>query len=216
VRDVCERGIVLDRGSVAFDGEKQQAIRVYLRGPGSLVGPEPEPVGKESVAVSQPHKRPLKEPFWSADPEREMSTRFLALGIYDEQLDPRSSFKMTSPATVVLHMKTTEPVAPHLHIEIKNKHDQIVTSLGTLGMGISRPATGTEGELHFSFTLKLSIEAGNYSLRAYIVTPSADGTTGEVVDETPWLGPVQVFWNYEEELPPFAGMFGMECTGAYE
>lgn len=216
VRDVCERGILLNGGSVAFDGDKQQAIRAYLSAHGASAAPEAEQAGKQALQVTQPHLRPLKEPFWRADLATNKSTRLLALGLYDDQSDPRSSFKMASSATVLLHVKTTETVAPHLHIEIKNKHDQIVTSLGTLGMGIARPATGTEDELHFSFNLKLSIEAGNYSLRAYIVKPSGDGTTGEVVDETPWLGPIEVFWNYGEELPPFAGMFGMECTGAYE
>jgi lipopolysaccharide transport system ATP-binding protein len=36
-----------------------------------------------------------------------------------------------------------------------------------------------------------------------------------VVDETPWLGPLAIEWDYENQKAPFMGMFGIPCAGRF-
>jgi hypothetical protein len=65
------------------------------------------------------------------------------------------------------------------------------------------------------FDIQLSIEAGPYVYAMSLVQPSSNGVSGTVLDETSWLGPIDVYWNYEESPPPFYGMAGMNCTAYF-
>jgi lipopolysaccharide transport system ATP-binding protein len=61
----------------------------------------------------------------------------------------------------------------------------------------------------------MALEAGPYSISVSLAKPSDDRMTGTTVDETPWLGPVQVYWPYEDEPPPFYGMVGLKATATF-
>ena len=59
------------------------------------------------------------------------------------------------------------------------------------------------------------LEAGNYSFCVSLGQPDASGSSGTVIDETPWLGPLQVVWDYHNEIPPFYGMVGLQSEARF-
>jgi lipopolysaccharide transport system ATP-binding protein len=57
------------------------------------------------------------------------------------------------------------------------------------------------------------LEAGLYSLRVTFfrhVKPNQ----GEELDATGWLGPLRISWDYEAEMAPFLGLFGLPVRGS--
>lgn len=38
---------------------------------------------------------------------------------------------------------------------------------------------------------------------------------GTILDETPWLGPFQVHWDYHNEIPSFYGLVGILTTALF-
>jgi len=214
VRDTCERGIVLRRGEIVFDGENLQAIRRYLenetdaavttttvKNPSNHAG---------QAAVSHSH-----DVLWRADELSQAPVQILSVDMRDEEDRASNSIQMASRAKFLIRVRADDAIAPHVCLQIKNKHNQIITSIGTHGLGVVPATLGPSFASTCEFELKMSIEAGEYVIRAYVVDPGAGGGTGKIIEQTPWLGPIQVNWNYEQDIPPFTGMFGLDCKGRY-
>ena len=58
------------------------------------------------------------------------------------------------------------------------------------------------------------LEAGDYSFSVSLGQATAVGA-GAVVDETPWLGPLRISWDYAAQVPPFYGMVGLRCEARF-
>ena len=213
VRDTCERGIFLRGGEVVFDGDNLEAIRLYLSSDRDL---PPQITESTNEYINIPER--IENPLWvasNAEVKKSSSARLVAVGLVDSDAKQSLSFKMSSRATISAHFQVWQAGRQHVHLEIKNKSNQIVTSLGTFGLKIAPPYLNPGDDAVFEFDLTLAIEAGEYSLRMYLVEPSQDGKSGDILDQTPWLGPIKIFWDYEKEVPPFTGMFGMVCSGKF-
>ncbi|SEI00437.1 lipopolysaccharide transport system ATP-binding protein [Rhizobium tibeticum] len=213
VRDTCERGILLKKGQIAFDGSNLEAIRRYFHQNDSS-----EEIGSATSPARLAATDRIESPIWRSTTLEEDKTRkatILAVGMTNDKGEPSTHFRMASIARFRLHFDTFVDGGRHVHLEIKNKNNQLVTSIGTFGMGLTSPTFAANDEAVFEFELQLSLEAGEYVCCFYLVSPSPDGKSGDVVDQTPWLGPITVHWDYEHEIPPFNGMFGMNSGGRY-
>ena len=62
------------------------------------------------------------------------------------------------------------------------------------------------------FCFDLNIEAGQYSYQIILAKQNQFCNKGPSIDETPWLGPLEVVWDYENQKAPFLGMFGIPVT----
>jgi lipopolysaccharide transport system ATP-binding protein len=60
----------------------------------------------------------------------------------------------------------------------------------------------------FEFEIDCMLEAGLYSIMVTFGNPS-NPNQGELLDQTGWLGPLLIDWDYEFEKAPFLGMFGL-------
>jgi len=222
VRDICERGIFLSKGCMGFDGGNLEAIRHYLQAASSVsadvltratVAPDFEPAAAgDSLKIA--------EPFWSLSSNEfaERQTRLayiISVGIFDEKGHPITSARMGSQIKIRVHFKSLSKDKVHVHLVIKNKYDQIVTAVGSHNLKVSPPLLDIGQEAIFELGIQLSLEAGEYVFCLSLTQPSANGVGGLLLDETPWLGPLQVSWNYNEETPPFYGLAGMNCSGRF-
>jgi lipopolysaccharide transport system ATP-binding protein len=222
VRDLCERGIFLNKGRLGFDGINLEAIRHYLQVASTLS------VNVPSLATDVPGFKlkgiggslKIAEPFWSLG-SNELAQRqaklvyIIAVGIFDEDGTPITSARMGSKIKIRVHFKSLCKELVHVHLVIKNRYDQIVTAIGSYNMKIPLPALQVGQEAIFELDIQMLLEAGEYVLSASLTQPSACGATGTIIDETPWLGPIQVSWNYSEEIPPFYGLAGMNCSARF-
>ena len=222
VRDICERGIFLSKGCMNFDGGNLEAIRHYFQATSSASADVPvratNAPGFEPTATVDSLK--IAEPFWSLGSnefvERQTKLAYIiSVGVFDINGNPTTSARMGSEIKIRVHLKSLCNDQVHVHLVLKNKYDQILTAVGSYNLRTPVPVLAIEQEAIFELSIQLSVEAGDYVLCASLAQPSADGTCGTQIDETPWLGPFQVRWNYDEEVPPFYGQAGMNCSGKF-
>jgi lipopolysaccharide transport system ATP-binding protein len=76
------------------------------------------------------------------------------------------------------------------------------------------PALSPNQEALFEVTVCPLIEAGNYSFSVSLGQAGNVGT-GTMIDETPMLGPIEVVWDYQKDVPPFYGMVGLQSAGRF-
>jgi len=98
---------------------------------------------------------------------------------------------------------------------VKNKYDQILTAVGSYSLRLAPPRLKALQQATFELNIQLSIESGDYSLCASLVKALENGTSGVVIDETPWMGPFSIHWDYAQEVPPFYGLAGMNSSGVF-
>jgi lipopolysaccharide transport system ATP-binding protein len=99
----------------------------------------------------------------------------------------------------------------HVAVTIRNKFDQVVTSLGSAQLAIAPPSAESARVAIFDLEVGLRLEAGNYSVSVSLGHLQG-ANRGEFVDSSPAAGPISIHWDYEHELAPFLGMFGPLAT----
>jgi lipopolysaccharide transport system ATP-binding protein len=208
VRDVCKRGIFLNKGRVVFDGDNLEAIRLYLQ----PTDPAPNNVANDNLHASGVG--------WSLNKEalglkKSKSAYLLSVGMFDLNGVPIASARLNSEVIIRAHYKSSSGVAPHVHVVFKNKYDQIITAVGSHSLGVTAPKLDLEQEATFELQMRLALEGGSYAYNVSLSIPNLNGVGGELIDESPWIGPCQVSWNYEEEVPPFYGLAGMESSARF-
>ena len=133
-------------------------------------------------------------------------------------LGPGDSPSMHARIGETIHVRVYFNAPPdengHIVITIKNRFNQTVTVSGTRQIGLGAcSSVGGFGVLDLSIDLML--EAGLYSFMiSYGIPNRANG--GQRIDDTGWLGPIQVSWDYETDVAPFLGLFGLPIRGHYE
>ena len=110
--------------------------------------------------------------------------------------------------TVRVHFWASADDPLHVSLLLKNRYDQVVTNLSTFTSGLPPAAPDGQGSGIVQFDISMMLEAGQYALKAVLARPSGSNQ-GSVVDETDWLGPLRVSWDYERDTAPFLGMFGL-------
>lgn len=208
VRDVCKRGIFLNKGRVVFDGDNLEAIRLYLQ----PTDPAPNSVAKDNLHASGVGWLLNKE---ALDAKKSKSAYLLSAGMFDLYGVPIASARLNSEVIIRARYKCSGDIAPHVHVVIKNKYDQIITAVGSHSMGVTAPKLGSGQEATFELQMRLALEGGSYAYNVSLSIPSLNGVGGELIDESPWVGPFQIYWNYEKEIPPFYGLAGMESTARF-
>jgi lipopolysaccharide transport system ATP-binding protein len=222
VRDICSRGIFLNTGCIDYDGENLEAIRRYLKFNNDIS--TDQVIFKDGVVENRPGlanpKLQIKEQFWSIEnneqenPNRKLAY-LIALEILDEEGKAATSVLMGSFVKIRIKYINAYTENVHVHVVIKNRWGQIITSIGSHNLNIPLPSLSINREFIFELGIQLAIEAGSYVMAASLAIPSKSGHAGRTIDETPWIGPIDVLWNYNIDVPPFYGLAGMNCTGKF-
>ena len=215
VRDLCSRAILLEGGQVAFDGDALEAIRRYfMSGAGEGIAVAATP----AVADASPAGLPGPV-LWKAPAGREPAgegAAILAVGLDDGEGNPALDAPLGSTVRVSVRYRvaTREPV--HVTVAVKNQRDQVVTATGSWPLRVAPPALAPGEEGLFELRLTLDLEAGPYGLGVSLGVPeSTAGASGHILDETPWLGPLRVAFDYQGARPPFYGMAGLPARASF-
>lgn len=214
VRDLCERAIYLRQGTVRFQGPKDKAIALYYQ---SGSGEHPLRLPAAGVGLGAAGDAELLHGFkaracWTAEdaaPDGEREARIVAVVATDAQGRPGLDVELGEELTLeVLYQSLgTRPV--HLAVAVKNRYDQLVFSGGSYTQRLQPPVLEPGQFGLFEMTLTCMIEAGAYTFRVSLAASAEELNRGVKLDETPWLGPLTVRWDYEAEVAPFLGMFGL-------
>ncbi len=200
VRDLCTRAVYLRRGAAEFVGDSQVAIQRYLaettaKGERAAVAAARDPVAAAAQAL------------WLRT-EPAAGAALLAVELAGADGAPVSSVRMGEKVVLRVRFRAAPEEAGHISLVVKNRYDQVVSVLSTFGAGMAPVTSGDEPFATLQLEAAMMLEAGLYSLKV-VFGRTTGKNQGTVLDDTGWLGPLRIDWDYERETAPFLGMFGL-------
>lgn len=216
IRDLCENAIYLRKGQVIFSGDSSEAVRQYFSE--SHVNTAVPSVTRVKPAASEPNRTitDLLEKFkktacWLADPAdtAPRDAKLLAVTVLNEHEQPTMQTKMgnTLKIQILYQSFTDKPIHPA--IAFRNRYDHVINSSGSYTKNIPVPIIKIEQYAIFELEINCMIEAGLYTFSAGLGYIFDVPNRGQVIDTTPWLGPLTITWDYENEKAPWLGMFNI-------
>jgi lipopolysaccharide transport system ATP-binding protein len=218
VRDLCARGIFLNAGQVAFDGDNLEAVQLYLANGRVDLSPVSRDTVSEDDALNLVVPRVDEFQHWLWSPAKAPclgSTHIAGVDILDSHGRSTTSIQMGGEMVIRTQFTVEGSETADVMVAIKNRHGNLITALGSFTIGKPLPKAITGTPILSEIRIEMALEAGPYSVCVSLARPSENRTTGTTLDETPWLGPIQVTWPYEEKAPPFYGMVGLKATSAF-
>ena len=218
VRDLCARAIYLREGAVRFDGRATAAIAQYLAerpddakaAPAVRASTEGEPLPATELAGI------MRDAVWSRpDEPHSGGPRLIAVAFYDAEGNASISHRLGQTMRMKVAFQMGDGAPTHVAVVLRNRFNQVVTSLGSSPLGLSPPRHGRGEAVVFEMALRLLVEAGGYSVTVSLSHLTAPNR-GECVDSSPALGPIHVAWDYERQDAPFLGMVGLPVEGSFK
>jgi lipopolysaccharide transport system ATP-binding protein len=220
VRDLCERAVYLRQGRLVYFGDSKKAISLYYQEAhstdnntaGQCSTPSP---GKPSTDLITNF---LEGACWirgSDDPIDPIPAKILGVAVLDARYEPTMKVRVGDELIIQMLFQAHRDYACSTSLMIKNRFDQVVNCCGTYTCGIE-PHFFRKGETGlFEFRIRCMLEAGLYSFQVTLGSEGPLPNRGCDVDSSPWLGPVHMDWDYQNERAPFLGMFGIPVSAKY-
>lgn len=212
VRDLCSTAVYLRQGKPQYIGDSKTAVRIYLaeQTPTSLAKPETNT--SSALTSNQTTNLELAEikktALWSVADDKEEVRRLLAVCLLGADGQPTTHASIGDTVKMQVFFRTPPDESGHISLIIKNRYDQVVTNIGSYRMGMNACSSGNLPFAIYEIEIDLKLEAGLYSLMVSYGRPIG-ANHGELLDGTDWFGPLQINWDYEMEMAPFLGMFGL-------
>lgn len=209
VRDLCQRVLYLAAGVPVMVGDKTEAIARFLRdGAQNKAKVEQEQRNATHMADAKEHLRNVLWQRADADSASGRKADILAIAVEDGQGVSTTQVNMGEPLVFRILYRINFDGPVDVAFVLKNRYDQVVNISGTYSTGAQRFPAGSVCVAEIAMTMM--VEAGGYTF-SLSLAEEMGANKGREIDVSPWLGPIQVAWNYEEETAPFLGMFGIPC-----
>ncbi len=214
VRDLCERTLYLRGGKAAFWGETQLAIaQYYAEGKSNTTSVSAINAEVPSLLTSSAagFREFQKQAIWTNKQiENEVAKQGILLGVavLNDENQSTETFRMGAKARFKVLFQSQATGLYHVVVELKNHRGELVTSCGSYTSGLKPISLASGKSAYFELELDLQFEAGRYTFQILLAASDEKPNRGQRVDETPWLGPLETNWDYDESTAPFLGMFG--------
>ncbi len=219
VRDLCQQAGYLRQGELVYYGHCHQAIKLYF-----MEGTAPSTRANVSndlgtdVAPSECVQTFKQLACWMNDSAAALDGQhasILGVALLDANGRPTMKIIMGRELTFWVLIQQYSELPMDLVLIIKNRYDQVVSSVGTYTLGIELPSQRSGSYSLFELKMKAVIEAGLYTFRAVLGHIGMMPNRGSSEEKTPWLGPFSISWDYEKDRAPFLGMFGVPVEGRF-
>ncbi len=210
VRELCENSVYLHKGQLAYCGPSHKAVQKYYNMDHRQVGEDDDPSGESSLSENEIWKQNDQQSSGDTDAE------ILSLSMEDK--DGFASMKaiIGEEITFTLHYRVNKSKPLHASVSIKNRFDNLISCNGTYINNLE-PQILAEGSVGIVvFTIKCDMEAGPYTVHFSLSSPGDRPNRASTIDETPWLGPLNIEWDYENHKAPFLGMFDLPVTCSFD
>lgn len=222
VLQICQSAIFLKHGRIVSTGRAEMVTHKYFaddvnskehKDTSGLMAS----VTHENSAVPEMDCDTVsKGKLWvNPDLTEKKSSSLLSVSVLTENEMPSSAFRIGDIVKIIVEYLPNDIHCTHINVGLKDKYGKTCAATGTAQLGKSGlVAVKNAVSVHVMFSIKLLIEAGNYSIfivMGYLQSPSH----GERLDATPDIGPIAVNWNYEEHTPPFIGPIGLPTQVEY-
>jgi lipopolysaccharide transport system ATP-binding protein len=211
VRDICNRGICMTKGVVVFDGDNLEAINKYL----TFTSQENTKIditdkNSQTILHDKISEYNIIDPIWNiSKDDKNKKASILTVGFYDKCDNSCRTINIGDAANIKTIYKINTDDKVHVTIVLKNKYNQVLTAIGSYNLNTKIPETEKNNKILSDIKIKFFIEAGEYTFQVVLGQPTLNGEAGLVIDETDWLGPITIIWDYQKDVPPFYGMVGL-------
>lgn len=221
VRDLCDLVVYLNKGQMDYFGLAHKGIQKYLAEGAShsasingIVDKNADVDSKQMIDWEK-----LKEQMvWSSEAKLGNQSGLLGIMVLDRQGTPTLSAQMGDTLIFRIYFCTEKIEKPEVSLTFKNRYDQIIFCSGSYLLNVNQftPISEDGSLIYGVFELRLEcvMEAGLYSFMATLGYP-INFNRGVPIDQSPWLGPLKIDWDYENAKAPFLGMFGIPATGKF-
>jgi lipopolysaccharide transport system ATP-binding protein len=217
VRDLCERAVYLRLGRMVICGSSHNAIGLFLQeSTASTSSDHQEPGAPRPITSSDLIADFVKKAIWVRNEEDgledDRKAKILAVSVVNSQGFPTMKAQIGDEVKFEVLYQTLIEESVHVHLILKNRFDQIIFSNGSYNKGTLMSSLHKGECAIFEFELTCMIEAGPYTFSVVLGQTGETPNQGVNFDETPWIGPLTIVWDYEREKAPFLGMFGIPTT----
>lgn len=220
VRDLCQKALYLKGGQMEYWGESEKAISYYFnKGIQKLSTVQKKEIIasvmcdelQETVNNSQLLlERFRNEAVWWIDElPSDQEAYILGVATYNEYGEQSEKITLAKKWKIKIVFSSLIEESYYLSVTFKNRYAQVVNVTTSYLDGDHYIKMKPHEIVEIEFCFDLNIEAGQYSYKIILAKQNQFCNKGPSINETPWLGPLDVSWDYENQKAPFLGMFGI-------
>lgn len=222
VRDLCDRVVYLRKGQMDYVGLAHKGIQKYLTEDTehhALVNIETigqnNKINFENIIDWENVKEQM---IWYNEGILKDRSGLLGVIVLNKQGKITLGVQMGDTLIIRVFFHTDRSEKPEVSFTFKNRYDQVIFCSGSYILGVNNfiPIFDDGLSLYGVFELQIEcmIEAGPYSFLATLGYANKPNR-GIVIDQSPWIGPLRIDWDYEKNKAPFLGMFGIPAKGKF-
>ncbi|EKV01773.1 ABC-type polysaccharide/polyol phosphate transport system, ATPase component [Leptolyngbya sp. PCC 7375] len=231
VKNFCKTAYLLDKGEIVFYGSSSEAIGKFYR-----IKNEHQTVAIknknyvsssiEKIDNSIPCKNNVnslikkvaeltQDSIWKLANFNIIDSKaeILAVSILDQHLVPTTICQIGDVLRFRAYFFAGNLDDFYVGITLKNKYDRFVFRGGSYFDNQPPLNTSNENIQCFEIELKLNIEAGSYTIMFSLEQSKLIPNETHKVCTSPWIGPLEVCWDYRVQKAPFLGMVGLPYKG---
>lgn len=219
VRDLCSRVIYLSQGRIVLDGIGSEVLDAYFNNQAEKKEASELSASKQIEFKSKSedlkvehtsYEKLFCDALWKRDSAPKPG-RLLAVSIDGSHQLGEMTFLMGQTIYVRIAYMPDPNYLNHISLSIFDKLGTLRTVIGSLPLGVTTDSTGV---CILELSMDLMFQAGLYSLGISLAHQSGPNI-GCMIDETGMIGPINITWNYEEEVAPFLGPVGIPFSARY-
>lgn len=217
VRNLCSRAIYLKKGKVIAEGDTKTVIREYLK---EDIGLTEKPSFEETPPLKESDLELNEADFYemlqhSIVPYGFLENEFvkvLAINLMTPQGEHGLKYRLGDRVIFQLCLETKQPLSEvHHTVSIHNRFDQLVFCGGSYTSKGQAIQCSSGRKVAVRLEVLLNIEPGIYTFEMSLgKVLSSRRNVGTALIDTGRIGPFEVTWDYENEIAPFFGLFGLE------
>jgi hypothetical protein len=212
VRDLCPHVILLNYSEQIYAGDCKRAINIFHK-----IDRIKKNLTPTNSNVNTSIDQAIKSIGWHLENQENKDAVITHITLAHLNGESSNKFQLGDKIRIAIHIKARKAGIYATSIAIKNKNEQLITSSGCQTLGIPPCQLDSNEKIVFKFIFEARIEAGLYTFKVYLGTPSNTPNRGGIlVDETAWSPPFEITWDYENVNAPFLGMFGPPTTACYQ
>lgn len=214
VRDLCDKAIYLKNGTLAYSGPSHKTVQFYYE---NNSGGDDKPFSDDEM-----HQESGVKIENSADmhvwkrldigKRDDICAEIVSVAMEDSEGNNSMRAVIGEEVTFKVRFKVYQSKPLHISMSMKNRFNSLITCNGSY-LSDQKPCIMPEDSYGEAvLKIKCDLEAGNYTLNFNLSHPLESPNRGVLIDETSWIGPLVIEWDYENKKAPFLGMFKLPVS----
>lgn len=216
VRELCESSVYLRKGKMVFCGPSHKAVQLYYNEDHHQASAPVLNNDNENDILASPVT--AGNEIWKQEQlktKTDLDAELLCVTMEDGDGLPSMKAVIGESVQFKIYFRVNRSTPLHASVSIKNRFDNLISCNGTY-LNDLEPRVLPEGTVGMVvFNIKCDLEAGAYTLHFSLSSPGTLPNRATTIDESPWLGPFSVEWDYENKKAPFLGMFDLPVSCSF-